>query len=197
MTLYILESGINTASEVTKKFFKRTKFFFVRKNHNGTMSFIDAMSPEDILTTSYIKNLSQADNGYMKITTQNSVINITPFVIGCKKLYPYLVEEMMGYCSFVKAEHVPYLSDFCGKRGETRIVRERNDLMFISKDSISQPFVEFIDDKEVEGWVDADTILFKDKEGYLYLEFFADYDIDIPQLNKHQHSFIKTNIKIG
>lgn len=60
MTLFVLESGLTQASEVTKKFFKRTKMFFVRKNHNGTISFISATFPEDILTTSSIKGFSQA-----------------------------------------------------------------------------------------------------------------------------------------
>ena len=70
MTLFVLESGLTQGSEVTKKWFKRSKLFFVRKNHNSTISFISAMYPNDVLTTSSIKSFSQAENGYMRIITQ-------------------------------------------------------------------------------------------------------------------------------
>ena len=82
MTLYILESGLSQASEATKEWFNRPFLqffkFFVKKNDNGTLTFINADNKADRLTTSLVKDMVIADNGYMKITTQNSVINITP-----------------------------------------------------------------------------------------------------------------------
>lgn len=182
MTLFVLESGLTQASEVTKKFFKRTEMFFVRKNHNGTISFISAMFPEDILTTSSIKDFSQADNGYMKIVTQNSVINVTPFVVGYFKLYPYLVEEMMGYCPFIKTESVSYKSVWSNG---VVVVGAKEEFTLISEQNISQPY----DDEQ---WIDGVDRVFKDKEGYLYLEQF--YTLSD---GTGDNSFIKTNVKIG
>ena len=184
MTLYILESGITKASEVTKNFFKKSKLFFVRKNHNGTMSFIDAMSPEDILTTSSIKNLSQANNGYMKITTQNSVINIAPFVIGEFKLYPYLIEGMIAYCPVVKTESLPYKSVKDRDNG-IYVDKAKEKFTLLSETVISQPCID-------EGWVDGTDRLFSDENGYLYLEHEH-----ILSDGTGNHSFEKTNIKIG
>ena len=182
MTLFVLESGLTQASEVTKKFFKRTKMFFVRKNHNGTISFISATFPEDILTTSSIKDFSQADNGYMKIVTQNSVINVTPFVVGCFKLYPYLIEGMIGYCSFIQTENMPYSSILSNG---VVVVGTKEEFTLISEQNTSQPY----DDKL---WVEGVDRLFKDKEGYLYLEQF--YTLSDGTGNS---SLIKTNVKIG
>lgn len=192
MTLFVLESGLTQASEVTKKFFKRTKMFFVRKNHNGTISFISATFPEDILTTSSIKGFSQAENGYMKIVTQNSVINVTPFVVGCSELHPYLVEEMIGYCPFVKTESLPYKSVWnngvvVDKAIEDAclIVKTKETFALISEHVTSQPY----DD---ENWVDGTDRVFKDENGYLYLEH--DYVLSD---GTGDNSFVKTNIKIG
>lgn len=82
MTLFILESGLSQASEVTRNWFNRPfpKFFmfFIKMNDDGTYTFINADDKTDRLTTSIVKDVFRADNGYMRITTQNSVINITP-----------------------------------------------------------------------------------------------------------------------
>lgn len=192
MTLFVLESGLTQASEVTKKFFKRTKMFFVRKNHNGTISFISATSPEDILTTSPIKDFSQAENGYMKIVTQNSVINVTPFVVGCSELYPYRVEEMIGYCPFVKTETLPYKSVWSNgvvvteaKEDACLIIKTKETFTLISEHVTSQAY----DD---ENWVDGTDRMFKDENGYLYLEH--NYVLSD---GTGDNSFVKTNIKIG
>ena len=192
MTLFTLESGLTQASEVTKNFFKRTKMFFVRKNHNGTISFISATFPDDVLTTSSIKSFSQAENGYMRIVTQNSVINVTPFVIGCFKLYPYQVEEMMGYCPFIKTETKPYKSVWNNgvvvaeaKEDSFLIVKTKEKFSLISEHIVSQPY----DD---ENWVDGTYRVFKDENGYLYLEH--NYVLSD---GTGDSSFVKTNIKIG
>lgn len=81
-TLYMLESGLSKASDTTKNFFKRTPMFFIRDNHNGTYSFLDFFKLNGELTTSTIKSVNKADNGYMRIETQNSVINVTPACFG-------------------------------------------------------------------------------------------------------------------
>lgn len=192
MTLYILESGITKASEVTTKFFKRTKMFFVRKNHNGTISFISATFPDDVLTTSSIKSFSQAENGYMRIVTQNSVINVTPFVIGCFKLHPYQVEEMMGYCPFIKTETMPYKSVWNNgvvvaeaKEDAFLIVKTKEKFSLISEHITSQPY----DD---ENWVDGTDRVFKDENGYLYFEH--NYVLSD---GTRDNAFVKTNIQIG
>ena len=192
MTLFVLESGLTQASEVTKEFFKRTKMFFVRKNHNGTISFINATSPEDILTTSSIKDFSQAENSYMRIVTQNSVINVTPFVIGCFKLHPYDIEEMIGYCPFVKTESLPYKSVWSNgivvteaKEDTSLIVKTKEKFSLISEHITSQPYDE-------ENWIDGTDRVFKDENGYLYLEH--NYVLSDGTGNS---SFVKTNIKIG
>ena len=192
MTLFVLESGLSKASEVTKNFFKRTKMFFVRKNHNGTISFISATFPDDVLTTSSIKSFSQAENGYMRIVTQNSVINVTPFVIGCFKLHSYQVEEMMGYCPFIKTETMPYKSVWNNgvvvaeaKEDTFLIVKTKEKFNLISEHIVSQPY----DD---ENWVDGTDRVFKDENGYLYLE----HNYVLSDGTKAS-SFVKTNIKIG
>ena len=184
MTLYILESGLTQGSEVTKKFFKRTKMFFVRKNHNGTISFISAMFPDDVLTTSSIKSFSQADNGYIKIITQNSVINVTPFVIGSFKLYPYLIEGMITYCPVVKTESLPYKSVWDRDNG-IYVDKAKEKFTLLSETVISQPY----DDKI---WIDGTDRLFSDENGYLYLE----HDHVLSD-GTGDHSFEKTNVKIG
>lgn len=81
-TLFVLESGISQASEVTKKWFTERPFdsFFCKMNPDGTATFICSTNPKNRLTTSLIKEIVRADNGYMKIITQNSVIHITPQV---------------------------------------------------------------------------------------------------------------------
>ena len=81
-TLFVLESGISQASEVTKKWFTERPFdsFFCKINPDGTATFICSTNPKNRLTTSLIKEIVRADNGYMKIITQNSVIHITPQV---------------------------------------------------------------------------------------------------------------------
>ena len=188
MTLYILESGITKASEVTREFFKRVPFFFVKDNKDTTFSFINPCFPDDKVTTSSAVVTNSADNGYMRIATQNSIICITPFVIGCKILQTYQVEEMIDYCSFVKTEDVPYKTFYLNNR---MIVEGSDDLTFISKDSSSG----FAIVDEIEGWTDQEIRLFKDTKGYLYLEYVFDFEGE--KTNKHTHSFKKTNIKIG
>ena len=189
MTLFVLESGLSKASEVTKKFFKKSKLFFVRKNNNGTISFISAMFPDDVLTTSSIKSLSQEQNGYMQIITQNSVINITPFVVGCFKLYPYLIEEMIADCSFIKTEPMPYKSVWDRDNG-IYVDKAKEKLTLISELNISQP--SYYDNQ----WIDGVDRLFKDTEGYLYLEQNYVISKGLSKITEH-NSFIKTNIKIG
>jgi hypothetical protein len=101
MTLFVLESGLSKASEAAKKWFDRPYLpffhFFVKKNNNGTYTFINADDKTDIYITSTVKDVVRADNGYTKITTQNSVINITP---ACCYTFEYGVESFVRdlYC---------------------------------------------------------------------------------------------------
>ena len=192
MTLYILESGITKASEVTKEFFKRVPFFFVKDNKDTTFSFINPTFPDDKLTTSSAVITNKADNGYKRIVTQNSIINVTPFVVGCFKLYPYRVEEMIGYCPFIKTETIPYKSVWNNgiivteaKEDTFLIIKAKEKFSLISEQITSQPY----DD---ENWIDGTDRVFKDEDGYLYLE--QSYILSDGTGN---NSFIKTNVKIG
>lgn len=96
MTLFILESGLTQASEETRNWFNRPFpeffMFFVKMNDNGTYTFVNADDKTDKLTTSIVKDVFRADNGYMRITTQNSVINITP---ACCYTFEYGVESFI------------------------------------------------------------------------------------------------------
>ena len=102
-TLFVLESGISQASEETKKWFTERPFdsFFCKMNPDGTATFICSTNSKDRLTTSLIKEIVRADNGYMKIITQNSVIHITPQV-----KTPYLEYELSNIISEFKMKGI-------------------------------------------------------------------------------------------
>jgi hypothetical protein len=175
MTLYILESGITKASEVTREFFNRTRFFFVRMNLvENTIEFINANFPEDMLTINSIKEFKQADNGYMKITTQDSVINITP---ACCPNSEKGIEEFI--------EEITYIIAKWNIQGEAI---DADELEYLPSHCYT------VSDNIKEDWVEKTTYLYKTEKGIIIAE-------DIQRWKGEQVTYFETitfyPIKIG
>lgn len=82
--VYMIESGVRTTTEATRRFFKEVKYFLVSMNpKTGIVTFRDLRNLDRKLCTSPVRNMNEinrlrAENGgkYVRIQTHNSVINI-------------------------------------------------------------------------------------------------------------------------
>jgi hypothetical protein len=73
--IFVLESGVQTTTPATKKFFEETPKFYL-KVKDGHAVFIDIRDPKHTLSTSPLCKFEDHKNGYIRLQTRHTVINI-------------------------------------------------------------------------------------------------------------------------